>query len=156
MALPGNYQHIVYKFRAHQIQSENEFLQIKSSGRNDYLKRIKNRIQKEKKIYRRHHRISMMTFFTSVIVCLCVIFLYGISNILDANFLIKENPFKVILLFVTTISIIALITLQYYRFPSSYFSFKKYLNEKIKYHNSLKTRIDNCKDFNNYRDKFPG
>ena len=151
MVLPANSNRILYKFRPHELNSEKEFLNIKSTDRDTYQKKIKLRIKKEQLIYFRHHWLSLITYLLSTLIAF-ILLIYIIISGDFKNFSSTDKGFVgYILLFIFAISIITSVV--YYRrgFPSSLMSFLKYKREKYKYYNKLKSRIDNCKDYYSFK-----
>jgi hypothetical protein len=153
MKLPANYSHTIYKFRPSKLNSGRDFLRIKSTEKIDYLDSIKRKLKKEYRIYLRHHGGKLISYLLSILTALVTIILLLIAELNKFGSILIPRLFNIILLLLLMISIIVIILLRLRGFPNSFSSFRKYLKEKFNYYRSLKDRIDNCKDFKNYKEQ---
>ena len=154
MVLPAKYIHTIYKFRVPELLPEQQFLEIKSTEKIEYLKNVKGKIKKEKLVYLRHHSLSLITFWISIILALSTILLILISLFLKLDSILGINQLITIVSICLVISIIALIVLQICGFPGSFLSFLRYKKEKYNYYCELKDLIDGCEDFYNYKKQY--
>jgi len=151
LELPAKYKYTIYKFRVPRLPSEQEFLNIKATEKIEYLKSIKSRIKKEKRIYIRHHWLSFVTFWISIMLALCTILLILTSVFLKIDTKLGANNLIKISFICFGISIIALLVFQINGFAGSFLSFRRYVKEKFNYSRELKDTIDGCKDYNNFQ-----
>jgi hypothetical protein len=154
MVLPANYNRILYKFREPDLNTENEFLKIKSTETIAYLKKIKMRIKRERQIYIRHHWLSLITYLISTLIVLGILSYILIAWDLKLFFNAGKSSSGYIRLFIFLISLVTSAIYHMRGFPVSLLSFINYINEKINYYRSLKKQIDNCKDFYTYKEKY--
>ena len=156
MPLPANYNRILYKFRAPELNSEREFLRIKSEDLPTYRKKIKQKIKKERLIYIRHHWSGLISFTVSTMIVV-VMLLYCISVWNLSLFSSAEQGSNAyIWLFIFLISLITSIIYYLRGFVSSLVSFIKYIKEKLKYYHRLKSRIDECEDYYSFKKYYGG
>jgi len=154
LELPAKYNYTIYKFHIPHPLSEKQFLSRKSIEKTEYLEKIKRRIRKEKKVFFRHHGLSLTTFWISILLVIISIILLLISLVLNFDSIIETNQLKTIIYIFLGIPIIALIYLRFRRFPTSFFSFRKYIKEKYDYYYKLKDTIDSCKDYHTYKKRY--
>lgn len=153
MKIPAKYSHTIYKFRVPKLPSEQQFIKIKSTEKVEYLKNVKGRIKKEKRVYKRHHWLNLITLWINIILVLSVILLILISIFLKFDFISGINQLITISFICLIISIIALFVLQIRGFFGSFLSFRRYVKEKYNYYCELKETIDDSKDFYSYKGK---
>lgn len=151
LVLPANYNRILYKFRPHVLNSEQEFLKIKSTDQITYQKRIKLKLKKEQQVYLRHHGLTLLTFIVSTLIVIGIvsyIIIFGDFKLFSSK---ANGAIGNILLFIFIVSFI--ISAFYYirGFPSSLISFVKYKRDKYKFYQNLKSKIDKCDEFYNYK-----
>ncbi len=144
----------LYKFRVPERLSEQQFLKNKSTDKIRYLKKVKGRLKKEKLVYLRHHWLSLITFRIGIILLLSTILLILISLFLKFDSILEANQFMTIIFICLVISIISLIVLQILGFPASFLSFRRYIKEKYNSYCEVKDIIDDCKDFNDYKERY--
>jgi amino acid transporter len=154
LELPAKYSHTIYKFHIPKPFSEQQFLRSKSIEKIEYLQNVKCRIKKEKRVFIRHHWLSLITFWISIILAISSIILFLISLFLKFNPTLGENHLKTIIIICLVISVLTLIVLQIRHFPTSFLSFQRYVKEKYNYYIELKDTIDSCEEYYNYKKQY--
>ena len=154
MKLPAKYRQTIYRFRTPINLSEEQFLKIKSTEKSEYLKSVKDKIKNERRVYLRHHRFSLITFWISVNLSIVTIVLILTSAFYKFHIILGIKQLLTIIFIVLVLSIIILVILQLNGFSGSFLSFRQYLQEKYDHYSRLKDTIDDSKDFYTFKEKY--
>jgi hypothetical protein len=148
------YESTIYKFHKPTLHTNQDFLRIKLLKKNEYLRNCKDEIKHDKRVFLRHHRLGLTAFIICIILIPCIILLSFLSISLKFNPVIEIKPDNTILFLELAVSVITFFILLLSGFPQSLLSFKRYLKDKYNYYCSLKNSVDDCKDYNCYREKY--
>jgi len=148
------YKYTRYKFHKPTLHTNQDFLRIKLLKKNEYLRNCQDEIKHDKRVYLRHHRVSLIAYLICIILIPSIIILIFLSIILNFNPIFGIKFFNTILFLELVLSIIVYFILSLNGFPQSLSSFKRFLKDKYNYYCSLKDLVDDCKDFYDYKEKY--
>ncbi len=151
MALPANFNRIIYKFRPPKLNSESEFNRIKTSDSGIYNRNIRHKIIKEIVIYVRHHRIRLITCIVSTIATLFISFYLIFSGNLSLFSISNQGLAAYLWSILFILSLLTIMNHLFCGYISSLISFIKYIKAKLSFFRILKSRIDGCEDYSSYK-----